>query len=262
VDWTLEQAYDAFPRVEQAFGEDLDESLSPRGPDMLFDLVAAFDLPRGAVALDVGCGEGAHAIALADRFGFTVTGIDPVPRHIHEAASAAGERDIAFVLGWAEHLPASDSTVDLIWCRDVLVHVVDLERAYGEFRRALKPGGHALIYQMFATDQLEPKEAAFLWRTMGVVPANADPARTEVAIAAAGMRIEQCLQLGTEWGEYAQEHGGKVGRKVLHAARLVRGRETYLRKYGQAAYDMMLGDCLWAVYAMIGKLTRRVYVLS
>src|SRR5262245_57842127 len=31
VDWTLEQAYDAFPRIEPAFGEDLDQSLSPRG---------------------------------------------------------------------------------------------------------------------------------------------------------------------------------------------------------------------------------------
>jgi hypothetical protein len=31
---------------------------------------------------------------------------------------------------------------------------------------------------------------------------------------------------------------------------------------GRAAYDMMLGDCLWHVYGVIGKLTRRVYVLS
>ena len=31
---------------------------------------------------------------------------------------------------------------------------------------------------------------------------------------------------------------------------------------GQAACDMMLGDCLWHVYAMIGKLHRRVYLLS
>lgn len=25
---------------------------------------------------------------------------------------------------------------------------------------------------------------------------------------------------------------------------------------------MMLGDCLWHVYALIGKLSRRIYVLS
>jgi hypothetical protein len=33
-------------------------------------------------------------------------------------------------------------------------------------------------------------------------------------------------------------------------------------QYGQAAYDMMLGDCLWHIYGMIGKLERRIYVLS
>lgn len=29
-----------------------------------------------------------------------------------------------------------------------------------------------------------------------------------------------------------------------------------------AAYDMKPGDCLWHVYAMIGKLTRRAYLLA
>jgi hypothetical protein len=27
--------------------------------------------------------------------------------------------------------------------------------------------------------------------------------------------------------------------------------------FGQAAYEIMLGDCLWSVYGMIGKLDRR-----
>jgi hypothetical protein len=45
-------------------------------------------------------------------------------------------------------------------------------------------------------------------------------------------------------------------------SRLLRGRDSYIERYGQAAYDMMFGDCLWHVYAMIGKLTRRVYLLS
>jgi hypothetical protein len=115
---------------------------------------------------------------------------------------------------------------------------------------------------MFGTDQLEPREATWLWDTMGVVPASADPARTEAAITAAGLGIDQCIALGSEWGEWAEEHSGQGGRTLLHAARLLRDRESYLQQYGQAACDMMLGDCLWHIYAMIGKLTRRVYVLS
>ncbi len=35
-----------------------------------------------------------------------------------------------------------------------------------------------------------------------------------------------------------------------------------LGQAGEAAYDMMLGGCLWHVHGMIGKLTRRVYILS
>ena len=58
------------------------------------------------------------------------------------------------------------------------------------------------------------------------------------------------------------ERRPSASRKLLHASRLRRNRVSYLERYGQAAYDMMLGDCLWHVYAMIGKLERRVYLLS
>ncbi len=260
--WSLEQAYDAYPQVEEEFSAALDESLSPRGPELLFDLVAGLGLAPGAVALDVGCGEGWYALELHQRFGFRVTGIDPVPRHLEIARAEAGQGGPVFKPGTAEHIPAGPGTADLVWCRDVLVHVPDLPRAYSEFRRVLRPGGRALVYQMFGSELLEPREAAWLFDTMGVVPANADPARTETAIAAAGLRVDQSIALGTEWGEWAEEHYGDGGRNLLHAARLRRDPARYIDRFGRAAYDMMLGDCLWHVYAMIGKLTRRVYLLS
>ena len=115
---------------------------------------------------------------------------------------------------------------------------------------------------MFGTELLEPREAAWLFDTMGVVPANADPAQTEAAIAAAGLRIDQCMAIGTEWGEWADERHGHGSRKLLHASRLQRDPARYIERFGPAAYDMMLGDCLWHIYALIGKLTRRVYILS
>lgn len=259
--WSLDQAYDAYPQIEGEFSEALGQSLGPRSPGMLFDLVAGLGLPPGAAAIDVGCGEGTHAIGLAERFGFSVTGVDPVSRHV-EVARAAAASGTAFLLGTAEQIPAGDATADLVWCRDVLVHVADLPAAYTEFRRVLRPGGRVLVYQMFGTRRLEPREAGWLWDTMGVVPASADPANTDAAIAAAGLRVDQCVKLGTEWGEWAEERNGNGGRKLLHAARLLHGRDTYVERFGQAPYDMMLGDCLWHVYAMIGKLARRVYLLS
>lgn len=267
----LELSYDAYPRIEEAFQAALDTSLRPRGPELLYDLVRDLRLPAGSIAADVGCGEGRHTVELAKRFGFTVTGFDPVQRHIEladkELAAAAEQRPelvrrVRFELGTAEALHVENGSVDLIWCRDVLVHVAALDVAYAEFRRILREGGRVLVYQMFGTDRLEPREARWLWKTMGVVPTSAEPDRTDAAIAAAGLQVEQCIDVGSEWGEWAEEQARKGSRKLLHASRLLRAPERYIAQFGQAAYDIMLGDCLWHVYGMIGKLSRRLYLLS
>jgi hypothetical protein len=88
-----------------------------------------------------------------------------------------------------------------------------------------------------------------------------DRARTDAAIAAAGLRVDDCIELGSEWGEWAEEESGKPGRRLLYAARLLRDPRRYTAQFGQKAYEIMLGDCLWHVYGMLGKLERRVYVL-
>jgi len=268
---SLKQSYESFGKIEDEFKQDLDESLNPRGSAMLYDLVAEFPLPPRGAALDVGCGDGGHTLKLARRFDLHVRGVDPLPWHIDlardELARQAADlprlgEAVRFEVGSAESLPVGDASADLIWCRDVLVHVEDLPRAYAEFRRALRPGGRVLVYQMFATDLLEPREAARLQTVMGCVPATMVPENTEAAIRAAGLRVERRIVVGTEWGEYDQEHTGKPARNLLHAARLMRDPERYVQRFGQVNYDIALGDCLWHVYRMIGKLCGRIYVLT
>lgn len=267
----FDESYDAFPRIEEAFHAALDESLEPRGPERLYDLVRAFDLAPGSFAVDIGCGEGRHTFALAQRFGLDVVGVDPLPRHVElanaELAAVAARdpelaRHIRFEPGSAEALPFVDGAAALVWCRDVLGHVADLDRVYAEFRRVLTAGGRGVVYQMFSTHRLEPNEAEWLWRTMGVFPTSADPAQTEEAITTAGLRIDDCVRIGSDWGEWAEEQSGKSGRRLLYAARLLRDPDRYIAQFGRPAYGIMLGDCLWHVYAMIGKIERRAYVLS
>jgi SAM-dependent methyltransferase len=251
----LHESYDEFPRIEEDFHEALEESLDPRGPDALYDLVAGFGLPRGATAVDVGCGEGVQALALADRFGFDVLGVDPIPRHV-EVARAAGVR---CELGSAERLPLGDESVDLVWCRDVLTEIADLDPVFTEMKRVLRPSGRALVYLMLTTDLLEPREAA---RFHGAKLASMDPERVEAAMTGAGLRIDERVEIGSEWGERAEEETGKPGRRLLWAARLLREPDRYIERFGERNYEIMLADCHWHVYAMIGKLHRRAYVLS
>ena len=88
VAWDRDFFYDSYPRIEEAFGERLDESLSPRGPSVLLQVVRELDLPPDSRVVDVGCGEGVHAFRLATHFGFRVLGIDPVQRHLDLAREA------------------------------------------------------------------------------------------------------------------------------------------------------------------------------
>ena len=83
----------------------------------------------------------------------------------------------------------------------------------------------------------------------------------EAAFSAAGFEAEEFIELGSEIGERIEEDTGEAGRRLLHASRLLRDPERYIAQFGQTAYDIMLGDCLWHVYRMIGKLSGRVYLL-
>ena len=226
-------AFAEYPAFEAA----LDDSLAPCGSGLLFDLVAGLGLPPGSLAVDVGAREAGHCIELSRRFGFTVHGVEPVRRHLDNAVGAlqvlaAAEPEVAVRVrmdeGVAERLAEPDGGVDLIWCRDVLVHIEDLEAVFGEFGRVLRPGGTAVIYQMTATDWLTPAEAARLWPPIGAHASSVDPQRFEAAITAAGLTVVQCIQLRGEWRERDEEDGGgRTFRQLLHVSRLLRNRPAY-----------------------------------
>lgn len=270
---SLGQSYDEFPRIEAAFRAALDQSLHPRGPGLLYEIVAQLGLPPGATVIDLGCGEGRHTVELSERFDFTVQGIDPVPHHIELANAALQEavahtpelgKRVCFQVGAAESLPVEDASIDLIWCREVIYLIASLDEAFAECRRVLRPAGQMLIYNNFATDSATDrlKLGDSWWTHMGIVAASACASTVEATFLRRGFRIEQSLDLGSEFGEYAEETTGGPGRRLLHAARLLRDPERYIAQFGQANYDIMLSDCFWHVFRMIGKLSAHVYLLA
>ncbi|WP_457208208.1 class I SAM-dependent methyltransferase [Nocardioides sp. P5_C9_2] len=254
--------------VDPAFAAMLDESLAPRDPSMLLATVRSLDLPPDSLAVDVGCGTGGHAFRLAAHFGLRVVGIDPVQRHLDRAREARrGEPEavasrVSFERGTADRIPLRDGTVDLVWCRDSLPHVPSLASAYREFARVLRPGGRALVHQVLATDLLAPEEADWLLPVLGVVPASVDLDTSDGAVRHSGLVVDASVDLGSEWVEHEEETSGAPSRALLHAARLQRDPERYRAAFGDAAYDVMLAECLWLVYLMLGKLTSRVHLLS
>jgi ubiquinone/menaquinone biosynthesis methyltransferase len=102
----------------------------------------------GVRALDLACGTGDIAMALADG-GATVIGVDLTPRMIELAV--AKERDRAstgppvhFIVGDMCALPLAGGRFDLVTTGYGLRNVPDLPAAIREIRRVLRPGGRVL----------------------------------------------------------------------------------------------------------------------
>src|SRR2546423_9892356 len=100
-------------------------------------------------ALDVGCGAGALALALAPLVR-EVVGVDRVPELL-ELARERAPRNATFVEADATHLPYSNGEFDLAGTLRTLHHVTRPELVLAELARVTRPGGRVLVI-----DQLAP----------------------------------------------------------------------------------------------------------
>lgn len=101
---------------------------------------------RGKKILDYGCGNGEISIFLAKN-GAKVIGIDISNISIENAKKKAieegVEKNTSFFVMDAEKLEFKENSFDIIVCSGVLHHL-DIQRAYSELARTLKPDGEII----------------------------------------------------------------------------------------------------------------------
>ena len=104
-------------------------------------------LKPGMRLLDVACGTGLMTTAAAQILGSadTITGLDPSAGML---AVARAKLPARFVQGGAEAMPFADHSFDFLTMGYALRHVTDLEVAFREFHRVLRPGGKVLILEV------------------------------------------------------------------------------------------------------------------
>jgi SAM-dependent methyltransferase len=234
------------------------ESLNPRGTDWLFEAFAELGPQPKQLVVDVGARDAKYAIRLVQEHGLRAIALDPVAHHVELARRAVAEAgvDVDVVQAGMEQMPIENDAAEWIWCRDVLVHV-DLARGFAECARILKPGGRMLAYVTCSTDKLEPREAAWLFDALAIVPESTQPAAIERHAANAGLTLDAKTELGGEWRERMLEDGTwSANDDLLQLSRRRRSGADLddPRVAGEAA------GRAWGIYQLLGKTCPTVYV--
>jgi ubiquinone/menaquinone biosynthesis C-methylase UbiE len=157
---TQMQARDAMQFVNEQDAATLErfvERLELRGKDPTFvayreAYLRLIDLPRATAVLEIGCGTGvvARAIAAHDGFAGTVTGIDQSPDFVAVAGTLAADEGVAdrveFAVADAHRLPFGAASFDAAVAHTLISHVRDPLTMLTEAARVVRPGGLVALF--------------------------------------------------------------------------------------------------------------------
>lgn len=150
--------------------------------------------PRSRV-LDVACGSGGPSLAMAERTGCHVTGIDLEPAAIAYAEALAARRGLEgratfLARDCAGQLPFADASFDAVLCVDAINHLPDRFRTLAEWARLLSPGGRLLFIDPAILTGPVSKAELDVRASLGFylfVP----PGLNEQALLAAGLEVQR-----------------------------------------------------------------------
>lgn len=127
---------------------------------------AIADLKPGHVVLDLGSGGGFDVFIAAQKVGpqGKVIGVDMTSEMLSKARAGitvftakTGLSNVEFRLGEIEHLPVSDSSVDVVISNCVINLSPDKQQVWNEIARVLKPGGKVCISDLALKQPLPDK---------------------------------------------------------------------------------------------------------
>ncbi|XP_020779173.1 phosphoethanolamine methyltransferase isoform X2 [Boleophthalmus pectinirostris] len=132
-------------RYEKMFGAGY---VSTGGPTTTKEFVDLLDLKPGEKVLDVGCGIGGGDFYMAKTFGVEVLGLDLSENMVDIALERAAQEhlpSVQFEVSDATKRIFPESSFDVIYSRDTILHIADKLALFKRFFSWLKPGGRLLI---------------------------------------------------------------------------------------------------------------------
>jgi ubiquinone/menaquinone biosynthesis C-methylase UbiE len=106
------------------------------------DLLEGAALPRGGIALELGCGAGFSSAHIARQYRISVVGTDAEADRVETARRKnSGVDRLSFLVAAATALPFEDASFYLVLSQNVFHHIPDWQAAAEEVARVIRPGG-------------------------------------------------------------------------------------------------------------------------
>jgi cyclopropane-fatty-acyl-phospholipid synthase len=129
--------------------ESPDDTLAVAQERKLRFVARRLGIAGGERLLDVGCGWGSLVLFMAREYGCRTTGISPAPRQLEYIAARAAEMGVSDLVGTqAGHFELAvlpDRGFDSVTMLGSIVHMPDLDAAFGKARQVLRRGGSLYV---------------------------------------------------------------------------------------------------------------------
>ena len=211
--------------------------MSPGGPEEVASLLDGIDLTDAEI-LDVGCGTGGVDVELIHGHSAAkVLGIDINPRLVeraHARAQCAGlDRQLDFMTVQNGPLAIDDSSFDIVFSKDSILHIPDKAAFLDDIFRVLRPGGTLVGSDWLRRDDEAPTPDMLYWietEGLGFVPAS--PQDYQRAFAASGFGSGKLTDRNAWYRDIAHtEHARMaVGGDLNEIAHELLGTDNALRE--------------------------------
>lgn len=156
-----EQSHRYFEKVAQDW-ETFREEVS--GAESYLDLMVSL-IPKSGTLLELGCGTGPLLARLPKRSGATIA-VDSSNAMLEYARSnlKRSPNKVDLRLGFLEHLPIGDDSVDIAVSNMVIHHIASPLEVLRDTHRVLKPGGTLQLIDLSKHDkEFKREQFAHLW---------------------------------------------------------------------------------------------------
>jgi ubiquinone/menaquinone biosynthesis C-methylase UbiE len=181
-------------KIADAKPEDLKpvDEFHTGGMEATIALLDQLDITRDTDVLDIGCGIGGTARAVAGRHGCHVTGIDLTEAFVdaaHTLTNMAGLGDRTdFKHGSALALPVGDAGFDIAFLLHVGMNIANKPGLFAEARRALRHGATFAVFEVMKRGP-DPLEFPLPWSSVPETSFVDPPETYRAAAEAAGFEL-------------------------------------------------------------------------